>query len=344
VLDFLLRRLNENDIFLSVFRQIDHAMCDRIRNKTNRCGIILVIFALESQACWNSAAELEEQAGLFSVEMSSQKGVVWRRALGRAISFAGATGVLACLLCLMALPFMAGWGGAKAKEMLAATSQRVQSLADSIRLAGQSLEQAANTLEDSTTTLDTIQNTLRASGPLLNSIEVLIGENLPTTIEVTNQALISAQASAQAIDRVLRALDALSLITGVTYKPEKPLDESLAEIADGLSPLPDALRDSQADLASMVDRLEKVTPTLVDAQDEFGLLAETLRRMGDSISEESDALEAFADILSGAASQALGWMRGLAAVLALVIIWLGLGQAAIFYLGEQLRRESVFIS
>jgi HAMP domain-containing protein len=239
---------------------------------------------------------------------------------------------------------MAGWSGAKAKDMLTATAQRVRLLAVSVRLAGQSLEQAANTLEDSTAALDTVENALEASSPLLYSIEVLIGEDIPSTLEVTNQALLSAQASAQAIDRILRALDALSLITGVTYQPEKPMDESLAEVADGLSPLPDALRAAQKDLTSVANRLEEVAPTLVDAQDEFGLLAKSLRRMGNDVSREADSLEAFADVLSGAASRASGWMRGLATVMALLIVWLGLGQAAVFYVGEQLRRESVFIS
>jgi hypothetical protein len=101
--------------------------------------------------------------------------------------------------------------------------------------------------------------------PLLNSVGSLLADELPQSIEATQHALISAQDGAAAMDRVLRGLRLL----GLDYDPELPLDQSLAQTADSLDGLPEALRQTEQDLSQSQDDLTQMG-------DDLALLAKNL--------------------------------------------------------------------
>jgi uncharacterized membrane protein YdfJ with MMPL/SSD domain len=178
-----------------------------------------------------------------------------------------------------------------------------------------------------------IDNSLTTTGPLLESVSTLLADEAPTTLEMTREALISAQASAQAIDRVLRGLDALSPITGVTYQPEKPLEVSLAEVAQALKPLPTAFKSIDVKLKEVDGSLNEMQPVLEGILGELNVLGESMSRLEVNLNSQADTLDTLAARLLEIVPQMPRFMQVVAVLLGLFLFWVLLGLASIYFVG-----------
>jgi hypothetical protein len=253
---------------------------------------------------------------------------------------AGLLGMLFSLLGILASPFLARWGADQLDGMTRGAIQQLEMTAVSVRFAAQSLSNGAEALHEGRQIILSINHNLETTRPLLESISVLLAEEAPSTIEATREALISAQAGAQAIDRVLRGLDALSPITGVTYQPEKPLEVSLADAAQGLQPLPMAFRSVDAKLQDVDGSLTEMQPVLAGILGELDALQDSMTRLGKNLQLQADDLDTLAERLSDIAPRVLGFTRVGAVVLGFVFFWLFLGQVSIYFVGVWLSRST----
>jgi methyl-accepting chemotaxis protein len=266
-------------------------------------------------------------------------GAGWKRFAGAVIQVTGVLGLIICLVGAVGLPLLAGRVSEQVHLLLLTAADGAANGALSIRLAGDSLGQGSELLRGASTTVGTINSSLGRTQPVLLSVGAVVGEEFPTTIVAASEALRSAQSGAASIDRVLRAFASLDFITGISYDPEKSLDQSLSDVAAGLEPLPTALAGVQDDFDVLADALSPVQASLEDVADDLGALAESLDQVREQTDEQAAILEEMAEAADRAATRTTTWVWAVFITIDVVVVLLGVEQLAIITVGRQLRRE-----
>lgn len=264
------------------------------------------------------------------------------RLLGRLMSIWAAGTIVASALGLLLLPPGAGAATRAWQRGLARASAEAAGMSGTLGAAAQGLAEASVALEESGATLRQVRGSLEDSEPLLDSVGRLVGEDAPSTLEATRDAILDTRTGARAIDQVLRALAAVGFITGVRYDPEESLDESLAGVAEAIGPLPDSLRSAAGDLDRATAGFQDVRLRLSQSADEMRVLAISMKNLSFTLEAQQVAFDRLAASLESASERAAAVMTLAAGLLALALIGGGLTQAAVLMLGRALARgESV---
>lgn len=163
---------------------------------------------------------------------------------------------------------------------------------ETLTLASTSIDQSAEALETLNQTLDDVGTTLEDTDPLIESIALVMGENLPGMVDATQTSLESAQSSAGVIDNMLYSLDAISFLTGRQYSPEVPLADSILDISesmDELEPSFETIEDNliitQANLSFVTDSVDSLTDNIADIETTLDDSTETLEQYDEVLLE-----------------------------------------------------------
>lgn len=126
---------------------------------------------------------------------------------------------------------------------------------EALLTVGVTLDVADNALEILTESLDTAaaatghaaasSQTVAAA---VSQTVVIVGEELPMSIEAIRDAMPGLIEASNVIDNTLSGLALL----GVPYNPEVPLDQAFAELDRQLAPLPEGLRDNADIIANLI--------------------------------------------------------------------------------------------
>lgn len=283
-----------------------------------------------------SSNETNEE-GISSENHTSNNPHLW---VGRLMYSAGIIGIIIVILVMIAVPFIANQVGASLETSLFTLAGGLDDLSATIVLANDSMDKATRVLRITAITLTDVNASLDEVVPFLDTVGTIVGETAPETIEATHDALVSAEAGAQAIDGVMRALSTVSFITGINYNPSTPLDDALVRSAASLEPLPDELRKIQDELSGFTSTVENIQPSL-------GLTASALEDLGESmgtiqseIEEQADFLGSYASEVRGAGEGISSWVWILVVVVEVWLLWAVFGQITIIYVGGELKRKN----
>jgi methyl-accepting chemotaxis protein len=117
----------------------------------------------------------------------------------------------------------------------------------------------------------------------LDSVSALAGVEIADAIADIEQGLPAMEQAATAIDDTLGTLSLLPF--GLTYDPERPLGETIGDIADGLEGLPDELRDQ-------ADQVQRTSAELADA-------TRSTIATADSLAALDERIDAAAELIGG---------------------------------------------
>lgn len=162
-----------------------------------------------------------------------------RARFGRALLIIGTIGAIGALVA-----GVAGW---------IVSDRAVRTLEDTIEPMAGIVINVAETIDASkvmvsrtTEAIDSIERatrstarTLESVGGIIDETAILVGEDLAEGLDSAVGTLPGLIDTSRVIDRTMRALS----LVGVDYDPEIPLDESLTNLEQSLSPLPDQMRD-----------------------------------------------------------------------------------------------------
>lgn len=256
-----------------------------------------------------------------------------RPGLGRLLQLAGNFGMILSLIMAVLLPVGAWLAVPRLEARLAGISSQLLEVSELLDASSGALQGASNTLEDTSGGLATTQLTLANSQPLLDSVSDLLGSQAPETIRETRRALLGAQEGARAMDRVLRGLALL----GLNYNPEVPLDESLAQTADSLEPLPGALIQVQNDIDIVQIDLKFLESDMGQVSDDLENLSDSLAPLAEKLETQSDSLKETADTVSGIGNGLRNRLLAAALIGSLIAVWVAIGQAGLVVIGGWLR-------
>ncbi len=149
-----------------------------------------------------------------------------------------------------------------------ATAAGVNLFAETLNTTSDALQVTSDTLQSASITLTTVEQTslavaqtLSTTRATLGSFSVLMGKDLPSSIDSTRTAVKSAQSSAVVVDNVLTTLSRIPLVN-IQYNPDVPLNVALGNVAKGLDNLPPTFSTIQQNLNTTDSDLDQIVTSL----------------------------------------------------------------------------------
>lgn len=216
----------------------------------------------------------------------------------------GAVGIVASLILVIALLYLPARLIPFATDTAAAGAEGLRTISASMAQTSTSLNSASKVLDSAGSTLLNISETVKETKPLLESAASLVGDVGENTLETTNQALGTAQSAAGAVDTVLRNLAFFGPITGITYDPERSLQQAIGDVAVGLASLPSDLIEVSEKIYETAEgfdevsaRLNRTGADLQELSEDVHDLGERLGTLAVTLDEQAEAVDQLVDRL-----------------------------------------------
>lgn len=228
-------------------------------------------------------------------------------------------------------------------------SQAVRSLDEGAGLldrtltaSGELIHIISGILDDSTASVALIEKTMqnaaeamKSSAKMTESVGEMFEGELSLVVEKTQQSISGVQSSAKVIDGTLRILSAVPFL-GVGYKPEVPLQDSIAEVSESLEPVPGSLKTVGADMATMAKDIGGMEPGLKDLATQLGDIRTELESSKSILKEYSDILAELQNRLGQIRRSLPVAVRVVAWGVTLLLIWLMIAQIGLLTQGFEL--------
>lgn len=274
---------------------------------------------------------------------------VVRRILGVLVMLAGILGLVLSLaglvLVWVAKPTVALYATTTIDTLKASivTSENV------MEITREALGATIDSVDALSAMLGTTAATLEDTKPVLDEFDTILSTTLPSTLEHTTDSLYTAQEAARVLERTIQSLDtfrfllsAVPLVGDVVelpdepYNPEKPMADSLGQLASNLEGLPDTFVTMSADLSATDDKLVAIQENLVTMSESVGLISSSLGEYQEMIIQSKSSLDNLASILTNLQSNLPTILNGAAIVLSLFFVWLLAAQVVILSQGWEL--------
>lgn len=208
------------------------------------------------------------------------------------------------------------------------------------------VDDTAQVVDSAVASSQDTQQTLQSLQPAVLELSDIAGTDLPASVEAIQGAMPALEQAGRTVDRALRTLAAfewsatipvvnyrLGLGLGVDYDPDMPLDESIAEVSDGLAELPTQLEGIETGLINTHHNLSETITSI-------GQVGGNLAAVSQDLAEMSATLHTYSAMTDGATGQLrdMRWnIRDQIArtrlILTAILAWLALSQMAPLYLG-----------
>ncbi len=216
----------------------------------------------------------------------------------------GAIGIVASLIFAIALLYLPTQLIPFATDTAASGAESLRTISASMAQTSTSLISASEVLDSAGSTLLNISVTVKDTIALLESAASLVGDVGENTLEKTNQALVTAQSAAGAVDTVLRNLAFFGPITGITYDPERSLQQAIGDVAVGMASLPSDLIEVSEKIYETAEGFDQVTARLDQTGGDLQELSEDVRVLGQrlgtvaaTLDEQAKAIDQLVDRL-----------------------------------------------
>ncbi len=224
---------------------------------------------------------------------------------------------------------------------------------EALEVVSETLQVLISTVDDTSAVVDAAvsssqdtQLTLQALQPAVLELGEIAGTDLPASVAAVQGAMPTLEQAGRTVDRTLRTLAAfewsatiplvnyrLGFDLGVEYDPAVPLDQSIAEVSEGLAKLPTQLEGIETGLVNTHQSLSETITSI-------GVVGEDLAAVGRDLAQTSRSLHAYNGLIDRATLQMRNtrWnirqqiVRG-RIIATVFLIWLSLSQIAPLYLG-----------
>ena len=274
---------------------------------------------------------------------------VMRRILGVLVMIAGILGLVLSLAGLVT-----GWIAKPtvivyANTTIGTLNESVITSQNVMEITGQALGATIDSVDALSEMLSTTATTVEDTKPVLDEIDTIMADTLPSTLEATTDSLYTAQEAAQVLESTIQSLDAFRFLlsatpllgdlvdqTGETYNPEKPLADSLGEVAANLEDLPDTFIEMSINLKATDDNLGTIQRNLITMSDSVRLISSSLSEYEKMITQSQSSMDDLTSILTGIQNNLATILNWAVIVLSLFFVWLLAAQVVIFSQGWEL--------
>ena len=274
---------------------------------------------------------------------------VMRRILGVLVMIAGILGLVLSLAGLVIVWVAKPTVAVYANTTIDTLNESVITSQSVMEITGQALGATIDSVDALSTMLSTTAATVEDTKPVLDEIDIITAVTLPSTLEATTDSLYTAQEAAQVLESTIQSLDAFRFLLsaaplvgdfveqpGESYNPEKPLADSLGELASNLEGLPDTFVEMSVNLSAIDDSLETIQGNLITMSDSVGLISSSLSEYERMIIQSKSSMDDLTSILTDIQNNLPTILNGGVIVLSLFFIWLLAAQVVILSQGWEL--------
>ena len=264
------------------------------------------------------------------------------RLVGIALILAGILGLALSIGGLLVLPQLERKAKDVAAEQIEVFDRALAVTLDGLITAETSVTQAAEAVGTLEGIMVDVGQAINETTPVVEVAADLLGEQLPSTIETTQDALASVATSARLVDDILGVISEIPLLGAERYSPDIPLHQGFQDVSDSMDEIPELLLIAGQGLDAGTGNLE-------DVEEGFAKMGRSIGETSASLESAQTVLEDYQQIvgdLQGTVSYAReslpGWLRATRWGLTLTLIWLGIAQLGLITQGwERLGRRSI---
>lgn len=276
---------------------------------------------------------------------------VLRRILGLLVMLAGILGLVLSLAGLVMVWTVKPTVAVYAESTIDTLGESIVASQRAMEITGQALGGTIDSVDALSVMLSTTADTLEDTKPILDEVDGILGITLPSTVVAASDSLYTAQEAANVLERTIRSLDSFRFLLSSApligdlvgqsedvYNPEKPLADSLGELASGLEELPDTFTRIAEDLSATDDNLVTVQQNLVTMSKSVARISSSLSQYEELIVESQSSMEELTSLLTNVQDNLAAILNGAAIVLTMFFGWLLAAQVVILSQGWELYR------
>ncbi len=260
--------------------------------------------------------------------------------VGIALLLAGILGLILSIGGLLVLPQLERQAEDVAAEQIEVFDRALAVTLDGLITAETSVVQAREAVDALEGIMADVSQTIDETTPVVEVAADLLNEQLPSTIETTQDALASVATSAQLVDDILVVISSIPLLGAESYSPDVTLYQGFQDVSDSMDGIPELLLMAG-------QGLDASTGNLQDIEEGFAAMGRSIGETTTSLESAQAVLKDYQQIvgeLQGAVSYVReslpGWLRAIRWGLTLTLIWLGIAQLGLMTQGwERLGRR-----
>ncbi len=272
-----------------------------------------------------------------------------RRVLGVLVMLAGVLGLVLSLAGLAGVWLLKPTIAVYAGSTLDTLHESVVISQDVMDTTHEALGATIDSVDALSAMLGTTAATVEDTQPVLAGFDTMMSTTLPATMRAATDSLYTAQEAARVLETTIQQLDAFRFLlaatpmigdmvpqTGEAYLPEKPLADSLGELAANLEGLPATFSEMSDSLSETDEQLASVQENLVTMSDSVALISSSLGEYQQMVGQSKSSMDNLTSILTGLQTNLPAILNGGAIALSLFFAWLLAAQVVIFSQGWEL--------
>jgi uncharacterized phage infection (PIP) family protein YhgE len=225
----------------------------------------------------------------------------------------------------------------------------IQTSQKAMEVTGQALGATVESVDALSSMLSTTAASVEDTKPVLDQLNVMMGETVPSTLDSASDSLKTAQQAAVVLDSAIKSLENFQVVMSATpllgalveqpkqaYNPEVPLSESLGELATTLESLPATFTEMSSNLDKADDNLVTIQGNLTTMSDSVSLISKSLGEYQAMISQSQSSVANLTSILTSIQRNLANILNWVAIVFSVFFFWLLAAQVVILSQGWEL--------
>lgn len=272
-----------------------------------------------------------------------------RRILGLLVMVAGILGLLLSIAGLVGVWMVKPTITANANTTIDTLTTSIDTSQSVMKITEEALGATIESVNALSDMLGTTADTVEGTQPMLDEIDVIMADTLPSTLEATTASLYTAQSAAVVLESTIQSLDAFRFLLSTTpvlsdfvpppeetYSPEVPLADSLGDLAASLEDLPDTFVKMTTNLSATDANLTSIQVNLNTMSDSVGFISTSLGEYQAMIIQSQSSMDDVKAILDRVQTNLPNILNGVVTGLSLFLIWLLVIQIVILSQGWEL--------
>ncbi len=272
-----------------------------------------------------------------------------RRVLGILVMIAGILGLVISLAGLVMTWVAKPTVEAYSNSTFATLNTSVTTSQDAMVVADEAMTAAIDGVDALSNMLGTSAASLEDTLPVINQLNVIMTDTLPSTLQSTTDSLVTAQQAAVVLDSAIKSLENFRVVLSATpligsmvqlpeqdYNPEIPLADSLGAMASELETLPGTFTKMSSDMSDLDDKLITVKDDLVTMSESVAAISQSLSAYQTMLGKSRTSMDDLRATLTNIQGNLTNILNGVAIVLTLFFAWLLAAQVVILSQGWEL--------
>lgn len=261
--------------------------------------------------------------------------------VGLTLILAGIFGLVISIGGLAILPQLERQAAQVAEAQIDVLDRALAATMDGLISAETSVVQATEAVATLEGLMADVGQAIDDTVPVIDVAAELLNEQLPTTIETTQEALTSVATSARLVDDMLAVISGIPLLGTDRYNPGAPLYQGFQDVADGLEGIPELLIVAGEGLDAGAESLQDVEEGFAAMGRSIGETTTSLDNAKTVLADYQQIIDDLQGTVSYVRESLPGWLRAIRWGLTLLLIWLAVAQIGLITQGwERLGHRS----